>query len=102
MNPIELNLFVAFCKTFIGQELTIIGGKSKFTLQNISENDFYYRVSPDNIRKQHIRYVKRVLDQYAKIQSINPGHYANITQNAAYTLALIKLYEKQNPQPQSV
>jgi hypothetical protein len=80
--------------------LTVIGGKSKFTLQNITENDFYYRVSPDNIRKQHIRYIKRLLDQYAKIQSINPGHYANITPNAAYTLALIKLYEKQKPQSQ--
>jgi hypothetical protein len=72
-----------------------VGGRSKFTLQNITDHAFYYQVSTDKIRKQNIRYIRRVLDQYAKIQSLNPGHYTNITQNGAYLLALVQIYENQ-------
>ena len=93
INPIDLNSFITFCKTIVGQELDPVGGRSKFVLQNITDHAFYYQVSTDKIRKQNIRYVKRVLDQYAKIQSLNPGHYAHITQNGSYILALIQLYE---------
>jgi hypothetical protein len=52
-------------------------------------------VSATNIRKQNIRYIKRVIDQYAKTGSLNPGNYANITQNGSFILALIQLYENQ-------
>jgi hypothetical protein len=93
INPIDLDSFIAFCKTKVGQEFDMIGGKSKFILQNITDHAFYYQVPTDKIRKQNIRYVKCVLDQYAKIQSLNPGHYAHITQNGSYNLALIQLYE---------
>jgi hypothetical protein len=93
IKPIDLDLFIAFCKTKVGQELDMVGGKSKFILNNITDHAFYYQVSSDKIRKQNIRYLKRVLDQYAKIQSLNPGHYAHITQNGSYNLALIQLYE---------
>jgi hypothetical protein len=89
-----LNSFIGFCKTIAGQELEAVGGRSRFILQHISDNDFYYLVS-GKIRKQNIRYLKRFLEQYAKIQSRNPGHYANITPNGAYNLALIQLYENQ-------
>jgi hypothetical protein len=74
-----------------------IGGKSQFILQNITDHAFYYQVSDDKVQKQNIRYVKRVLDQYARLQSLNPGHYANITQNGIYILPLIQLYENQPP-----
>jgi hypothetical protein len=98
--PIDLDSFIAFCKTLTGQELETTGGKSKFILQNITDHAFYYQVSADNLRKQNLRYVKRVLEHYAKIGSLNPGHYAHITQNAAYNLALIQLYEKSGvPKP---
>jgi hypothetical protein len=76
-----------------GRELDSPGGKSKFTLEKITDRAFYYQVSQGKRLKQNIRYVKRVLDQYAKIKSLNPGHYANITYNAAYILALIQLYD---------
>lgn len=91
-NPIDFNAFVAFCKTIVGQELDMAGGKSKFTLQNITNHAFYYQVST-RMLKQNIRYVKRVLEQYAKLKSLNPGHYSNITPNGVYILALIQLYE---------
>jgi hypothetical protein len=93
INLIDLNSFIAFCKTIVGQELDTVSGRSKFKLQNITDHAFYYQVSTSKIRKQNIRYVKRVLEQYAKIQSLNPGHYTNITQNGSYNLALIQLYE---------
>jgi hypothetical protein len=101
INPIDLDSFIAFCKTIVGQELDMVGGKSKFILSNITDHAFYYLVSNDKMRKQNIRYVKRVLDQYAKIQSLNPGHYAHITQNGSYNLALIQLYKnyKNNQNP---
>jgi hypothetical protein len=84
---------VAFCRTIVGEELDAIGGKEKFTFLNITDRAFYYGVSNGDTRKQNIRYVKRVLEQYAKLQSLNPGHYANITQNGAYLLALVQLFE---------
>jgi len=85
----------------IGRELDMIGGKAKFTLQNITLHAFYYQVSDNKLLKQNIRYVKRVLEQYTNLKSLNPGHYANITHNGHYILALIQLYENlknQNPQ----
>jgi hypothetical protein len=89
---------MAFCKTLVGQEFDTVGGKAKFTLQNITDHAFYYQVSASKVRKQNIRYAGRVLEQYAKLQSLNPGHYTNITNNGAYLLALIQLYQKQKPQ----
>jgi len=74
-----------------------MGGRSKFYLQSITERAFYYQLSTDKIRKQNIRYIKRVIDQYAKTGSLNPGNYANVTQNGLYILTLIELYEKQKP-----
>jgi hypothetical protein len=95
INPIDIDSFIEFWKTRVGSEFEATPGGSKFTLQSITDHAFYYQVSNGKPRKQNIRYVKRVLDQYAKLQSLNPGHYANVTQNAPYVLTLIKLYEKQ-------
>jgi hypothetical protein len=95
INPIDFDTFIAFCRTKVGQELSTIGGKEKFTFQNITDRAFYYGMPAGDTRKQNIRYVKRVLEQYAKLQSLNPGHYANITQNGAYILALIQMFEDQ-------
>jgi hypothetical protein len=97
-NPIEIDSFITFCKTLIGQKLDTAGGKSKFTLQNITAHAFYYQVSTDKILKQNVRYAKRFLEQYAKLKSLNPGHYANITPNGLYLLALIQLYENSENQ----
>jgi hypothetical protein len=93
MNQIDFDSFVAFSKTLVGRELDTIGGKSKFVLENITEHAYYYRVPANKVLKQNLRYVKRVLEQYANLQSLNPGHYANITPHGLYILALIQLYE---------
>ena len=45
INPIDLNAFMDFCKTIVGQELDTIGGKARFRLQNLTDNDFYYQLS---------------------------------------------------------
>jgi hypothetical protein len=74
-----------------------VGIKSKFKLQDVTDRAFYYQVANAKPWKQNIRYVERTLIQYAKIHSLNPGHYANISPNGAYILALIQLYEKQKP-----
>ena len=97
MSLIDINEFVAFCKKFEGQTLTTIGGKSKFILESVTDKAFYYTVSTDKSRKQDIRYVKRILERYAKINSLNPGHYANITMNASYVLALVKIFADSRP-----
>jgi hypothetical protein len=98
MNPIDFNSFNSFCETIIGRELYSISGKLKFTVQTITNHAYHYQVSESKIIKQNIRYVQRVLDQYAKLQSLNPGHYANITPNGEYILALIQVYEKSEDQ----
>ena len=94
MDLIDLDSFVAFCKTLVGKELEAVGGKAKFTLQNITDHAYYYQVPAGKVMKQNIRYVKRVLEQYANLKSLNPGHYGNITPNGSYILALIQLYEQ--------
>ena len=93
MNQIDFDSFIAFCKTLVGRELDIIGGKSKFTLENITDRAYYYQIPANKVLKQNLRYVKRVLERYANLQSLNPGHYANITPHGVYLLALIQLYE---------
>jgi hypothetical protein len=77
----------------------MIGGKSKFTLQRITNHAFHYRASTGNLVKQNFRYVERVLEQYANLKSFNPGHYANITHNGPYILALIQLYDLESQKP---
>jgi len=89
MDPLDFDSFVTFCKTLVGREIDTVGGKSKFVLQKITDHAFYYQVSTDKILKQNIRYVRRVLVQYANLKSLNPGHYSNITPNGVYILALV-------------
>jgi hypothetical protein len=102
MNPIDLNTFITFCKSIVGSELDTVGGRPKFILKNITDHAFYYQVSSSKVLKQNIRYVKRVLEQYANLESLNPGHYSNITPNGSYILALIQLYENyQRHMPES-
>jgi hypothetical protein len=94
MTAIDIDSFVTFCQTRVGQELETTPGKSPFKLSKISEKAFYYEVSPNKVRKQAKRYIDRVLQRYAQIHSLNPGHYADITPNGTYILALVKLYEE--------
>jgi hypothetical protein len=78
----------------VGQKLDTVGGKSKFILDSISDDAFYYQVSTNNKRKQGIKYVKRVLERYSEKPSLSPGFYTDITMNGSYVLALVKLYVK--------
>ena len=98
MSPIDFDAFVVFCKTLVGRKLDAVGGKFRFTLQSITDHAFYYQTPSEKPLKQNLRYVKRVLEQYSSLKSLNPGHYANITPHGAYTLALIQLYEKSESQ----
>ena len=93
MANIDFDSFREFCKKLVGQTLNAAEGKSQFSLVDVSERAFHYRISKNVVRKQAVRYVERVLERYAKTHSFNPGHYANISPNAIYVLALIKLYE---------
>jgi hypothetical protein len=94
MLAIDINIFIVFCKTLIGQNLKTVEGKSQFILNNVTGNAFYYQVSTKNVQKQAIRYVDRVLKRYTKTRSLNPGHYGDITPNGLCVLTLIKLYEE--------
>src|ERR1035437_4003131 len=95
MAEIDLESFKAFCKKHVGQNLTTIGGKAQFSLNDVSDKAFRYQISKNAERKQAVRYVGRILERYAKTGSINPGHYADISPNAIYVLALIKLFEEE-------
>ena len=78
----------------MGENIETIEGKSQFILNKVTDNAFYYQVSTNNVRKQATRYVERILKRYTKTQSLNPGHYGDITPNAVYVLTLIKLYKE--------
>ena len=94
MGEIDLNSFLEFCKKRVGQTLCTADGKAQFSIEDVSEKAFHYKVSKNVVRKQAIRYVERILERYSKIQSFNPGHYANISPNAVYVLALIQMWEE--------
>ena len=96
MAEIDLEAFKAFCKKHVGQSLTTIGGKAQFILQDVSDKVIHFQISKNVVRKMAVRYVERILERYAKTSSINPGHYADISPNAIYVLALIKLFEEES------
>ena len=54
MLAIDINTFIVFCKTLIGQNLKTVEGKSQFILNNVTGNDLYYQVSTNNVRKRAI------------------------------------------------
>lgn len=95
MAKIDLEAFKAFCKKHVGQNLTTIGGKAQFSLQDVSDKAVYFQISKNVVRKQAVRYVERILERYAKTGSLNPGHYGDISPNGIYVLALIKLFEEE-------
>ena len=96
MAEIDLQAFKAFCKKLVGQNLTTIGGKAQFSLQDVSDKAIHFQISKNVVRKQAVRYIERILERYAKTASLNPGHYGSISPNAIYVLALIKLFEEES------
>ena len=95
MAEIDFEAFKAFCKKHVGQNLTAIGGKAQFSLLDVSDKAIHFQISKNVVRKMAVRYVERILERYAKTGSLNPGHYGDISPNAIYVLALIKLFEEE-------
>jgi hypothetical protein len=90
-SNIDVTSFLAFCKTIQGRELTTIGGRARFHAEMINHNLRYRPVSSGRSRSYHTA-LEDVLDRYNKIHSLQPKDYHDITWNASYTLAIIKLY----------
>ena len=95
MAEIDIEAFKAFCNTHVGQNLTTIGGKAQFSLQDVSDKAIHFQISKNVVRKMAVRYVERLVERYAKTRSLNPGHYGDISPNGIYVLALIKLFEEE-------
>lgn len=97
MSPIGINSFLAFCKSREGKVLDTVGGRAEFELSSVAYEAFYYTpTSTGKIRKQAIKYIERILERYEETKSLSPKDYLDITLNASYILALIKLYGERN------
>ncbi len=97
MSLVSINSFITFCKSQKGRVLDTVGGRAKFELSAVDNDAFYYTlVSTGKIRKQGTKYIERILNRYAEIKSLSPKDYLDISVNASYILALIKLYNERN------
>ncbi|MBI4283357.1 MAG: hypothetical protein HY663_02670 [Chloroflexi bacterium] len=95
MKTIGFRSFMDFCKTLEGHTLPTAGGRARFDLLKAEKERLYY--IPKSTGKERIvpkRYIERVLDRYNKGGSLKPTDYNDITRNASYTLALVKLFVK--------
>lgn len=93
MKTIGFRSFMDFCKTLEGSTLPTAGGKARFDLSKVEKERLYY--IPESTCKERFvpkRYIERVLDRYNKGWSLKPADYNDITMNASYTLALMKLF----------
>ncbi|MBI2850078.1 MAG: hypothetical protein HYX80_03435 [Chloroflexi bacterium] len=90
---VSVSSFMTFCKTLVGTTLPTAGGRANFELSKVTDETVYYTpLSTGKERGVKKRYLHPVLDRYARTGSLKPGDYQNITVNASYTVAIIKLY----------
>ena len=95
---ININSFMAFCKSIVGLKFKTAGGRSGFVLSSAQSNKLcYYVVSTGNTRTHTRRRIEMVLDRYGKTKSLKPGDYQDISANASYILPLIRLYCSKHP-----
>ena len=93
METINLEAFMAFCKTLEGRTLSTVGGKAQFKLSLVKNEGIYYTLkSTGKERSASKRHVERVLSRYTATDSLRNQDYVEITLNSSYILALIKLY----------
>jgi len=94
----DFNSFITFCKGLEGLTLPTIGGKAHFVLSSVEHDRLHYIVeSTGKIRHSTRPWIEAVLDHHKKTKSFRPKDYQDITFNASYTLALIKLYLEHQP-----
>ena len=95
---IDVDSFIAFCKSLVGSKLKTAGGHKEFVLSSAQSNKLcYYVVSTGNTRTHTRGRIEMVLDRYEKAKSLKPGDYQDISVNASYILPLISLYCSKHP-----
>jgi hypothetical protein len=94
MVNINVDSFLAFCKGLEGQSFSTVGGRATFTIRSVDANDgiTYYVESTDKERPVAKHDLPPVLQRFAMSNSLRPVDYLDLTVNASYTLALVKLY----------
>jgi len=98
LSGIDFNSFITFCKGKQNRMLTTIGGRRSFTVEVQNET---LRYTPESTKKPRT-FLRRkdlgpVLKKYNESKSLRPRDYTEMTVNASYTLALIKLYVVEQP-----
>ena len=84
--------FIIYVKSMEGKcFLTQFRGKP-FTIENASNGFFFTPQSTGKTRFHDFDTLRRILEKYNHTSSLHPKDYFDITMNASYTLALIKIY----------
>jgi hypothetical protein len=95
---INIDSFMEFCKSLVGSKIKTVGGRREFILSSAQYDKLYYTVvSTGNKREHRRRRIRMVLDRYRKTKSLRPTDYDDISRNASYILALIRLYCSKHP-----
>ena len=90
--------FITFCKSLEGQTLSTIGRQKKFKLSSVDDEHLYFIPESSKTKRRHSkRWIQGVLNRYALTGSFRPTDYVDLTRNASYTLALVKLYLAKQP-----
>jgi len=89
-GSIDIKSFMAFCASMQGRKLTTVGGRANFYVK-IQNGILRYRPAVSGNFRSHTS-LEDVLKRYNEFHLSQPKDYHDLTWNASYTLALIKLF----------
>lgn len=95
---INIDSFIEFCKPLVGSKFKTVGGRAWFILSCAAYNKLCYTpVSTGKLREHTRRRIEMVLNRYNKTKSLKTTDYNDISRNASFVLALIRLYCSKHP-----
>ncbi|MDD4113513.1 MAG: hypothetical protein PHC56_10865 [Herbinix sp.] len=93
---IDYNGFIEFVKGLKGQTIYTIAKEKPFTVDVISNGLIYTPFSTMKPRTHIKNFIERVLERFETTESFKPADYHDISVNASYNLALLKMYLDKN------
>ncbi|MCM1566078.1 MAG: hypothetical protein NC238_09065 [Dehalobacter sp.] len=93
---IDYYAFIEFIRGLKGQTIYTMAKEKPFTVDVISNGLIYTPFSTMIPRTHSKNFIERVLERFETTKSLRPADYHDITVNASYNLALLKMYLNQN------
>ena len=92
MVNVDVDDLIHYCRGLDGQVLKTLWQEKEFVL-HVTDQGLEYTPLQSGITRKHDRkWLKRVCDEFNRINSFHPGDYALISANASYALTVIDHY----------